>query len=181
VKESRARQAKRYRWAGDPERWGGQGTATLAVPPPGIAPRVFPPLYSQQILRSQTEDLVAISWDLVSTWTLVGLDPGDSGTLSLEVTIGSGYARSSLLWLLATIVAGVATTQNAGAAAFGWFPDPTLASATAQVGVAFSAQPILAGALSARARLQLNVAGAAPAHVVNLDLNAHCAPRSWVP
>jgi hypothetical protein len=179
--EGRAGNAHRYRWAGDPERWGAQGKAIIIVPAAGIAPR--PPFvaHSEQVLRTQPEDLVAIGWDLVSTWTLENLDPGDSGVLSLEVSIGSGQTRSSLLWRLATIVAGVATTQNAGAAAFGWFPDPMLASATRQVGVALSAQPIISNALSGRARLDIQVTAAAPAHNILLSLNAHCAPRSWVP
>ena len=181
TKPGRAGNPHRYRWAGDPERWGAQGKAMLNIPPPGIAPRVLLPVVTEQVLRTQPEDLVAIGWDLVSTWILDGLDPGDSGVLSLEVSIGSGYTRSTLLWRLATIVLGVMTTQNLGAAAFGWFPDPTFNSATRQSGVAISAQPIIANALSARARLDLQTSAAAPAHVVNLSLNAHCAPRSWVP
>jgi len=164
----RGRNARIFSWAGDPERWGG----TAAVVATSNGTRTF----GGQILRAQTQDLVACGWDLVATWTMEGLDPTDAGSLDLEVSIGTGQATSTLLWRLAAIVAGAPTTQNAGALHLGWDPLPP---PTGFAGVALSEAPIIAAAINARPSLRVTTG--ALQHRVTAHVIAHCAPRSWAP
>jgi len=124
VDGGRARQSRRFKWAGDPERWGGAAVITLAVPGPGIG--AIPPVvgFGEQVWRAQTEDLVAMAWDGVATFDFIGLLPDDRGSLALEVTTGTGQATSILYWCLGGIHQGIVDPQNAGARRFGWHPTP---------------------------------------------------------
>jgi len=167
------------RLSGDPERWGAHSTAEVAIAA-AASPGDFV-VYSQQMLRAETRDLVAIGWDLLVVSSITGLNVADRGFLALELTIGTGQANSILLLLCGNIVAGVLASQNPAALAQGYSPVRSLglsALADAQRNVAISGSPIVATSLSARAVLAIT-SGAA--HTLKLDVNAHCAPRSWVP
>jgi len=161
------------RWAGDPERWGGTSDLVMTVTAAGVQKS------GTQCLRSQTRDLIAISWDLFASWKIEGVDQaGDSFDLFLDFSIGTGQASSRALWKMATKAAGAPpVTQNAQALALGWEPFPF----TGYEGVAISGSPVLGCSLNASALLSIQHNGGTADHIVKLSVQAHCCPRSWVP
>src|SRR5260221_5514473 len=115
----RARNTARFKWAGDPDQWGGRATFSANGPPSTPVDT-----YGTQVLRAQTEDLVSLAWDLVATWSVDGLVAGDVGFLALEMTVGTGQATSLLYLLLASIENGALVGQNAGAKLLGFEASP---------------------------------------------------------
>lgn len=119
----RARNTDRLRWAGDPERWGGQTVleaVSAAAPLIGAAD-------GQQILRAQTRDLIAIAWDLFATFEFTeGLTADDTGELAIALDIGTGQASSRVFWHLATIERGQVRAATPTAAALGWSSGPEI-------------------------------------------------------
>lgn len=114
----RARNVQPTRWAGDPERWGGFSAFN------GVSRRTSVPVadFGAQVLRAQARDLYAIAWDLAATWEVGGLTAEDQGTLSLELTIGTGQATSTLTWLLARFFEGASPMATPAALAHGYAP-----------------------------------------------------------
>jgi hypothetical protein len=165
------------RWAGDPERWGGNVEFSVLVTAGGGQFNT-----PGQALRAQCRDLMAISWDLFATWTLEGIsDAHDELDLYLDVHLGTGQATSRALWKLSTKAIGAPPSlQNAAALTLGWEPFPGLTVGTYN-GVAISGEPIVATTINATALLSIKHDVGIADHVVKLSLNAHCCPRSWVP
>jgi hypothetical protein len=162
------------RWAGDPETWGQSVDLATVVTAGGAQVNS-----AQQCIRSQTRDLIAISWDLFASWSIVGVDQAnDQFDLYLDFTLGAGRTTSRALWKMASKAAGAPpVTQSVQALALGWEPYPF----TGYEGVAISGSPIVAIALNARALLSIKHSGGAADHPVTLTVNAQCCPRSWVP
>lgn len=118
----RARNTRRFRWAGNPEAWGSEQSFVAPARLSTFTTSEDTP--SKQIIRAETEDLVSLAWDLTANWTVTGLTHFDRGTLALEVTLGTGHNTAKFYWVLASIESGVVWPQNAGAQQFGWEPSP---------------------------------------------------------
>jgi hypothetical protein len=182
----RARSQDPTRESGDPERWGGHArvvTVSTRTPiPPNQTPFGSSP---EQIIRAQTRDLVAVAWDLFAEWDIRGCNgTDDAGSLSLDITVGTGQASSRAWWRLCEIRGGVPACQNAGAVALGFFPWGADNSSGLFVpnnrGVAISSSPIVGTSLNARVVLQVSTAADVDHNIV-ARVTAHCCPRSWVP
>jgi hypothetical protein len=170
----RARNKMRLRWAGDPERWGGSvelSTNVMEAPTQAAG---------GQLVRAQTEDLIAIGWGLFATATLAGLQGTDQGAVTLEVTFGAGQTTLTAFLIIGTIAAGVFTPANAAGTGFA-IPDPWIPALNGRGGLVVLNSPIPACAVSARPLMFISHVAGQPDHIVTLRVNAVLSPRSWVP
>jgi hypothetical protein len=92
----RARNTASLGWYGDPERWG--SSSVVSVPVAAREAGVW--TYSSQLVRGQTSDLVACSWE---TFCAVDYGPTydpdhDAVTVAVELAMGVGQSSQIAYW-----------------------------------------------------------------------------------
>lgn len=136
---NRATNTLQTRWAGDPERWG----STVVCPPLTVGP-VESACEGGQVLRAQCRDLISIAWDFFARWSISGLQPGDVGTFSVEMTIGTGQSTSSAFWHVATVDDGAAIAVSSPRSLELGYSPANRAVTLPYTGIAFLNAPALA-------------------------------------
>lgn len=169
-RESRARNMRRLPWVGDPERWGGHASGTFNISAAGGPVLQF---FTPEVFRAQTQDLIAVGWDLLASWSIQGFQQAnDSVQCVIELSLGVGQVTSVIAWDLGSL-SPAGNVPNPVAAALGIIPPISVRAG----GVAVSGSPFIATALTGRALVSLSTTAAA--HNVTVSINAQCAPRSW--
>lgn len=144
---------------GDPERWGGTDTITLAV---GVgAPAQA---FGRQFIRAQVPHLLARAWDLAGSYVMEGFDSINDQIVicALEVTFGVGSSSQSILVncdgrLDPPVNGSLLQTLNGG----GGFA---------------AARPIPGAAIAVRPLLSLT--SVAALHTISVSFSAGISPRS---
>lgn len=181
--DSRAKNNHRLHACGDPEQWGGAQSAAITIAAGGANPTQD--AQSQQFIRTQARDLIAVPWDLLCTWTLQGLhqtagNSDDTIFFALEITVGSGRTSTSFLFPLVIINAGSAVAtiaqQNPAAGSNGLFPlPPNVAGDFTGIAQTFEPTP----GVSMAVRVIISGSSTAPSHTVKGSAVVILSPRGY--